>query len=441
MKLQHLIGCLIISFLACQIAVIADDSPIDPSKTIADQQLTATITGMRGMVQVRLSDDEPWQKATIGMKLNAGATFRTGPRSAVQFKIPPDQTITLDRLGTIKLLTAVAENNKIKTDLGMTYGRTRYDIRKAGFEHESTIRSPSATLSVRGTRVGIQDGASGFQAWSTQSRAQLFDQTRRRSFSFGDNTEMGNHTNGPADNMERNGTVDPGDGRGRDGGERTLVINQPGLNPNHGGSGNDIFHNRSLPNGPAGQLPTGLKNSNTELYGVGDLRFELSWTAYGMENYDYGYADLDLAILAPLAEGGFATSGVSTNPSNSPFLYSTTGDGSTISIDTDLGTNGNAKSSYGNTATEAITFYGIFPLDHGVAVTNQYSNTPAQNYTLTILGKLNGSLEFTELETIDLLEVDSGMTNIHAITVTPTGDVFEASTVGVIDNSSLGRID
>jgi hypothetical protein len=48
-------------------------------------------------------------------------------------------------------------SGKTKTDIGMKYGRTRYDISAGGLEHESTIRSPNSTLAVRGTKVSLTD--------------------------------------------------------------------------------------------------------------------------------------------------------------------------------------------------------------------------------------------------------------------------------------------
>jgi hypothetical protein len=80
-----------------------------------------------------------------------------GPRSAVRFTIPPDQTVTLDRLGTLQVLRANFENGKIMTDLGMKYGRTRYDIESAGREHDAKVHSPNSVLAVRGTKVSLYD--------------------------------------------------------------------------------------------------------------------------------------------------------------------------------------------------------------------------------------------------------------------------------------------
>jgi hypothetical protein len=131
-----------------------------PGKAAASETLPlrVTVTAVQGMVQVRAAEDQPWKVAEPGMELGQGADFRTGPRSAVQFRIPPDQTITLDRLGTVKVINAVREAGTLKTDIGMRYGRTRFDVEGSGGEsHEASIRSPSATLAIRGTIAVLYD--------------------------------------------------------------------------------------------------------------------------------------------------------------------------------------------------------------------------------------------------------------------------------------------
>src|SRR5690606_23229401 len=117
--------------------------------------LEATITGVEGTVQVRDDANSPWRPAAPGMVLGEGAEFRTGLKSAVRFVIPPSQTITLDRLGTCKLLEAVKRGAVVKTDLGMQYGRVRYDIEAVGISHAAKVHSPGATMAVRGTRFSL----------------------------------------------------------------------------------------------------------------------------------------------------------------------------------------------------------------------------------------------------------------------------------------------
>lgn len=154
-----------------------------PATSAATEHLKAKVTGVEGLVQVRLAEDQAWQKATIGMEVNENAEFRTGPKSAVRFSIPPDQTVTLDRLGTVKVLQAINQDGKLKTNIGMKYGRTRYDIEAGGREHESTITSPSSTLAVRGTKVSVFDQRPfPAEAVSLTGRAEFRDFKKRTFF-------------------------------------------------------------------------------------------------------------------------------------------------------------------------------------------------------------------------------------------------------------------
>jgi hypothetical protein len=107
----------------------------------------------------------------------------------VRFVIPPEQTVTLDRLGVVKVLQAVADGGKLKTNLGMKYGRTRYDIEAAGREHDSTITSPSNTLAVRGTKVSVLDQRPfPAVAVSLTGRAEFRD-FKKRAFIGGQGTK------------------------------------------------------------------------------------------------------------------------------------------------------------------------------------------------------------------------------------------------------------
>src|SRR2546423_6447239 len=119
------------------------------------ESLTATIMQIKGAVQYRQSVDQPWALASVNLQLKEGAELRTLPDSAVQFTIPPDQTIVLDRVSKLKIVRASFKDGKVVTDLGMEYGRTRFDIEGGGREHDARIRSQNSTLAVRGTRVAL----------------------------------------------------------------------------------------------------------------------------------------------------------------------------------------------------------------------------------------------------------------------------------------------
>jgi hypothetical protein len=118
------------------------------------------------------------------MAVDELAEFRTGVRSAVRIEIPPDQTITLDRMGVMKLVTAVRQAGVIRTEVGMKYGRTRYDIEEAGEDHVSTLTSPSSTLAIRGTRVSLYDQRP-FRAEATSLTGRADFKDVRKQVAFG----------------------------------------------------------------------------------------------------------------------------------------------------------------------------------------------------------------------------------------------------------------
>src|SRR4051812_36943913 len=153
-------ACLVVGMMATMLAAApAEPSGAAPSLSIPEGPLKVKITGIEGMVQARANADAKWEKAAEGLELTEGAEMRTGPRSAVRFMLGDDQIVTLDRLGTIQILRAAFESGKVFTDLGMKYGRTRYDIDSAAHEHEAKVHSPNTVLAVRGTQFNLLDQA------------------------------------------------------------------------------------------------------------------------------------------------------------------------------------------------------------------------------------------------------------------------------------------
>jgi len=190
------------------------------------EKLRVTINAVQGLVQVRNAEDQPWRKAVAGEVVLEDAEFRTGPKSAVQLTIPPDQTITLDRLGTVKLLQAIKQNGKVYTNVGMKYGRTRYDIEAAGVEHESSITSPSSTLAIRGTRVSLYDQRPfNPQAVSLTGRASFRD--GKKQLAFGNKGQGKTVVNTTADNAASvamdDAVIDPTVSMARSESEQELV--------------------------------------------------------------------------------------------------------------------------------------------------------------------------------------------------------------------------
>lgn len=255
------------------------------------QPIQATITGVEGIVQVRLAEDQPWQLARVDMVVGEGAEFRTGPKSAVRFVIPPGQTVTLDRLGTVKVLEAARSAGKIKTDLGMQYGRVRYDIEAAGEEYDSTIRSPGATLAVRGTKVSLTNSAPFAPvATSLTGKARFRDRAgQTRDFGGRDRrSDIESGKNGAAETALTRTFIDPTLPGARNGDEQMAILMRPSVGPmSTGGSsllGPTVSPGPLPPTGPIDQ---------------GSLLFQLVWVP---SDDTLATPDLDLFVLSPRGE-------------------------------------------------------------------------------------------------------------------------------------------
>lgn len=272
------------------------------------EKLIATVTGIEGLVQVRESEDQLWTRATVGQQVGENAEFRTGPRSAVRFVIPPDHTITLDRLGTVKVLQAVNDNGVIKTQMGMRYGRTRYDIEAGGREHESSIASPSSTLAVRGTKFSSYDQRPfPAQGVSLTGRVQFRDFKKRVAFGSrgGGKTKIDVNNPNAASLALGQAVVDPGARLARTAAEDKLV--QTLISS---GATVEFDYDKGIRVVRGGQPPL----TDAELVPTlpGALNFVLRWTQPG--------TDLNLGVftagdLTPQGEGIYPVGGVNTTAS------------------------------------------------------------------------------------------------------------------------------
>lgn len=198
-------------------------APVAPDAGGAEA-MRVFVEEVNGLVQLRMNENDPWKKAEVGMELTEGAEFRTGPRSSVVCSIPPDQTIVLDRLGIVKIAEAVRTGTKIKTDLVMKYGRTDYAIEAAGREHESTIRSPSSTLAVRGTSVSLYDQPPFAPEAATFSGRATY-QIAKRQMGIGQGARA-RGGRGSAETAMLESVVDPEDANARTTSEADLIANE-----------------------------------------------------------------------------------------------------------------------------------------------------------------------------------------------------------------------
>ena len=278
-------------------------------------------------MQVRPAEDKPWQKAAAGMELGEGWEIRTGLRSICQFTIKDTHVITLDRLGTVTVLNAVKQDGMVKTDVGMKYGRTQYQVDAVGEQHESRIHAPAATLAVRGSIISMSDDpAYGTTAIVSESQSAVYSQRgvdqvnvvpieMVRGVIEQRSEELGSQPGGPGEVALRESTPDPGGHFGRSGPlEQQLVGQFPGSdtlgNPN-GAINPGEFRDQSL-----------IDQQNESIGNVtqpfpGSLQVQFAWT---------GNADLDVALRDPLGgltstfPDSFAGSSTVTRPSG-PATY------------------------------------------------------------------------------------------------------------------------
>lgn len=288
-------------------AVPVDPAP-PPATDLPDGPLQIVVTAVTGLVSARNAADEPWAKVEVGQQFPEGVELRTGPKSVVKFDIPPASSITLDRLGTVKVMRAAIESGTIKTDLGMKYGRTRYDIETASRPHDVQIRSPSSVLAVRGTDVILED-TPGFppRAVSVTGRARFTDATGLTTpiggpdATFPSEAESG--TGGAADTARQESVARSPLDLGRTTNEIALMVNIPpaaGLPPPPGGALRSVQGGTigAPPSPPISTVPPVPEIPDNFL--TGTLAFELRWT---------GNADLQIGVVSPLGEA------ISTNPS------------------------------------------------------------------------------------------------------------------------------
>jgi len=223
-------------------AVAQDEAPAEPQP----QAVEGVIRAVRGpLVQIRLTPDDAWQKAEPGMRVPVGAELRTGPRSMIQFELPPDQIVTIDRATVITLLQAAQADGRAITDIGMTRGRTTYQVTDPEIHHEAKVRSPNATNAVRGTQqFGIADDALYGPMVFAVNTPTTVTNAQGKQIPFGGkgaSSEMSGEASSEGEHYFVTSILDPSGARSRTEVETQLIGRFPGIGGvDGGGIGGDI---------------------------------------------------------------------------------------------------------------------------------------------------------------------------------------------------------
>ena len=271
--------------------------------TASAQTVEATVSAVIGLVMVRDAEAAPWRKAQVGMIVPVGGEVRTGPKSSITFSLP-HQTLTLDRLGTIKLLEAIVGADTLKTDVGLQYGRVRYSVEAAGIEHESVIRSPSNALAIRGSIVELLEDGLSRSVFVYKGRGQVFT-TGGPTVTMGTSDEA---DYGDQPYVVENGKMDPVQNRQSETvtpyasasslskNEQKLVSTNTNVGGMETGVGSWYWGTRGWRGG--GTVPPAVvDNGGGNVPPTSNLRFTLNWV--GFNDVGAPLPDLDLFVQAP----------------------------------------------------------------------------------------------------------------------------------------------
>jgi hypothetical protein len=113
------------------------------------QEQEAEIVAVIGTVEIRRAGAETMLTATAGMKVRNGDLVATGFRSAAQLKIG-DTILIVQALTRLTLDEIISRGGGNAAGITLRSGRIRAEVTPPSERTDFTIRTPSATASVRG---------------------------------------------------------------------------------------------------------------------------------------------------------------------------------------------------------------------------------------------------------------------------------------------------
>ena len=117
----------------------------------ADNPLLARIQAVTGTVETRTAVGQPWRPVRVGMTLRPGADLRTGFRARCVLDMT-DSLVQIDPLSVARIAELGRNGGEVRTRLHLKQGNAQAIVEKGRIESDFAILTPSATLSVRGTR-------------------------------------------------------------------------------------------------------------------------------------------------------------------------------------------------------------------------------------------------------------------------------------------------
>ncbi len=123
-----------------------------PDATPDADALIATVQAVQGTVEARPSAEAAWVKVEVGQSYGEGTDLRTGFRSLCTLDMR-DSLVQIEPLTLVRIGELRQEGDTVRTRLYMKQGNTSSVVEEGKIQSDFAIVTPSATLSVRGTRT------------------------------------------------------------------------------------------------------------------------------------------------------------------------------------------------------------------------------------------------------------------------------------------------
>lgn len=121
----------------------------------------ATVISFTGKAEYQT--EQGWSPLTVGAVLDQGTVISTGFKSSVVLTVG-DSQFTVAALSRVTISKLLENDSNYDTEMNLTTGKLKMNVRsKPGKKVAFTVRSPTATASVRGTS-GIMSAAGDLQS-------------------------------------------------------------------------------------------------------------------------------------------------------------------------------------------------------------------------------------------------------------------------------------
>ena len=131
-------------------------APEKAGEAPAAEKLIAEVKVVEGTVESRPAVGQPWVAVKVGDQLTEGMDIRTGFRARCVLEMNKN-TLQVDPLAVVRIGELRRQGDTVRTRIILKQGNTESNVEKGGAKNDFAIVTPTATLSVRGTR-GVEAG-------------------------------------------------------------------------------------------------------------------------------------------------------------------------------------------------------------------------------------------------------------------------------------------